>query len=118
MKTRLAIRPEIAHARHDEWEKRREKFLQVVADEEIFLTWLADNRRRIDRIAAMKDCLDVEDRIIVLQRVVTVMIAERSFGSALVRRNMTDQSKLCFRNEPVSCAERILRHPDTLACEH
>src|SRR5437588_198787 len=61
----LAVSPEVAHARHHEWEERREKFLQVVADEEIFLPRLADDGRGVDRILSMKDGLDVEDGIVV-----------------------------------------------------
>src|SRR5256714_10171165 len=37
----LAVSPEVAHARHDEWEERREKVLQGVADEEAFLPRLS-----------------------------------------------------------------------------
>src|SRR2546423_784918 len=61
----LAVSPEVAHARHDEWEERREKFLQVVADEEVFLPRLSDDGRGIDRVLAMKDRIDVEDRVVV-----------------------------------------------------
>ena len=61
----LAVSPEVAHARHDEWEERREKFLKVVADEEIFLPRLSDDGRGIDRVLSMKDRIDVEDGVVV-----------------------------------------------------
>ena len=40
----------------------------------------------IDRVAPMRQPLDVEDRVVVLQRVVAVVIAERPFRPAHVRR--------------------------------
>ena len=60
MKTRLAIAPKIANGRHHERKQRRQKFLQIIADKEIFLPRFADDRRRIDRVLAMKNRVGVE----------------------------------------------------------
>ena len=89
MKARLAVRPEIADARHDQGEERREEFLQVVADEEVFLPRLADHGRRVDRISSMKDGFDVKDRVVVSEGVVAVVISEGAFGPSFVWRHAT-----------------------------
>src|SRR5215207_5501199 len=66
----------------------------------------------------MKDRFDIEDRIIVTQRVVTVMIAEWSFRSALVRWRVSDESEFRFCCESMSFrAERVTRHLQFLSGE-
>src|SRR6185369_1197754 len=111
MKPRLTIRPEISHRRHDHREKRRQQFLQVVADEEIFLARLSDDGGGIDRVAAMKDSVDVKDGVIMTQRVVTVVIAKGPFGPSFVWWSVSDQGELSFRGQAVQRgAEWIPRH--------
>jgi hypothetical protein len=94
--------------------------LQIVADEEIFLARFADDGCRVDRIAAVVNLIDVENRVVVLQRVVTVVVAERSFGATRVRQHIPGQSKLGFGNEAMRVSAAILFHPACLnafACE-
>src|SRR6185436_13455952 len=76
METSFAVRPEIAYAGHHQRKQRRQQLLQIVADEEVFLSRLANNSCWIDRVAAMKDRFDFKHGIIMLQGIVTVVIAE------------------------------------------
>src|SRR5262245_22524748 len=55
MKSGLAIAPQIAHPWHHHREQWTEQLLQVVADEEVLLTWLADHCGRIDGVPAMEN---------------------------------------------------------------
>ena len=48
----------------------------------------------IDRVGAVRDAADLEDRVVVLQRVVAVVIAKRPFGPAHARRHLADQREL------------------------
>src|SRR2546423_14962340 len=98
MESCFAITPQIANAGHDQRKQRRQKRLQIIADEKIFLLWLADDGGRIDCIAAMIDSVAVKNRIVVLKRVVTVVIAKWSFWSSFMRRRVSDQSELYFGN--------------------
>ncbi len=106
----FAVTPKVAHTRHHQWKEWRQKRLQVIADEEVFLPWLAHDCRRIDRVATMRDRLAVKDWIVVLQRIVAVMITERAFGPALMRWRMTNQGKFGFRHQPMRSPDRILCH--------
>src|SRR5689334_1620732 len=109
MKSRLAVRPEIAHRRYHERKQRRQQLLQVIADEEIFLPRFADDGRRIDCVTAMSDRVAMKHRIIVTQRVITVVIAEWSFRATLMRCGRADQSKLGLGCESMWTVERISR---------
>src|SRR5262249_1030054 len=84
---------------------------------EIFLTRFAHHRSRIDRITTMRHSLDMKDRILVLQRVVSVVIAEGTFRTPLFRRGMAYQSELGFRCEPVFTTNRILTNTKLLSGE-
>src|SRR5437016_10707630 len=101
MKSRFAIGPQIAHARHHERKQWRQERLQIITNEKIFLSRFADNSRGIDRIAPMKDSVAVKHRILMSQRVVAVMIAEWPFESTLVRRRGTNQGKLSLGDQTV-----------------
>src|SRR5882724_1132831 len=107
MEAGLDIRPQIADARHHQRKERRKELLQIISDEEIFLARFADHRSGIDCLATMEDCFDVENRIVMLQRVIAVVIPEWSLGSPFMRRRVTNQGKLGFSGETVS-AEGIL----------
>src|SRR2546425_4390445 len=45
------------------------------------------------------------------------MIPKWSFRSAFMRRRMTDERKLCFRNQTMRTADWVLCHPQLLAAE-
>jgi hypothetical protein len=79
----LAVRPQIPHAWHDEREQRRQELLQEVADVEVLLSRLANDRGRVDRVPAPGELSDMEDRVVVAQRVIAVVIAERPLRLAL-----------------------------------
>ena len=53
-----------------------------------------DNGRRIDRITAVGQVFDPEDRVIVAQRIIAVMVAERSFGRRSAGAHHPDESEL------------------------
>jgi len=76
--------------------------LQIIADEEIFLARFADDRSGIDCLATMEDCLDMENRIVMLERVIAIVIPEWSLRSSFMRRRVTNQGKLGFSGETVS----------------
>ena len=109
MKTGLAVAPQIANRRHHERKQRRQQLLQIIADKKIFLTRLADDRRRIDRVFAMKNRVGSENRIIVLQRIITVMIAERAFGPSLVRRDVAADRKFRFGDQAMTIGPERIR---------
>jgi hypothetical protein len=58
----------------------------------------------------MRDRVAMKDGIVVLERIVAVMIAEWPFGSALVRRRLTNQGEFRLCHQTMRFAERILRH--------
>ena len=47
----LAVRPQLLDRRHHQRKQRRQQLLQQVADEEVLLARLADDGRRVDRVA-------------------------------------------------------------------
>src|SRR5918993_4624720 len=66
----------------------------------------------------MKDRINMKHRVIVKQRVVTVVIAEWSFGSSFVRRCTADKDKLRFGSEAVQFATGwVAGHLQFLTCE-
>ena len=98
----LAVGPEVDDARHHEREERREQLLQQVADEEVLLARLADDRRRVDRVlAAGRAPSTSEHRVVVAQRVVAVVVAERPFRPAQPRRHVADERDLGVGDERV-----------------
>src|SRR5690606_26557925 len=116
MKTRFAIAPKVSDRRHHKRKKRRQQLLKIISDEKVLLSRLAHNRRGPDRILAVKDGVRVENRIIVRQRIIAVMIAERAFGTAFTRRNVADDREIRLSEQLTVCvAERILHCSDLLA---
>ena len=55
---------------------------------------------------AMRDPLDLKDRVVVLQRVVAVVIAERALGPPQLRRHLADQRELGVGDERMRAAAR------------
>src|SRR5215831_11459775 len=100
----LAITPELHHARHDQGEEWTQEFLEVVPNEKIFLPRFTDNRCRIDSVMPMVDSLHVKYRIIVPERVVTIVISKRTFGEAFARRYESLQNEFGFRREGMGAA--------------
>ena len=100
----LAVRPQPAHRRHHQREQRRQQRLQQVADEEVLLPRLADDGGRIDRVAPPGEPLDLEHRVVVLQRVVAVVIAERPLRLAHVRADTAHQRELGVGDQRVRAA--------------
>jgi hypothetical protein len=67
----------------------------------------------------VEDGLDVEDRVVVSQGVVAVVVAEGAFGPALARRHLPDERELGLGDEPVRVArERRVRDAYLLARQH
>ena len=95
----LAVRPQLLHRRHDEREQRREQFLQQIADEEVLLPRFADDRRGEHRVTPVRERADREDRVVVLQRVVAVVIAEWTLGATHVRRTSPMSANSAFGDE-------------------
>ena len=91
MKSGLSVSPKIAHTGHYQRKQRRQKRLQIVSDEKILLLRFAHNGGWIDRIATMKDSIAIEDGVLMLQRVIAVMITERTFKPAFMGRRAADQ---------------------------
>src|SRR5437868_14615394 len=111
MKSSLAVGPKISDRRHQQRKQWRQQLLQVVADKKILLARLADDSGRIDRVTPVKDRVDVKNRIVVLQGVVTVMIAKWTFRPPLVRERIPNQNEFSLCGEPVLFrAERIAPH--------
>src|SRR5437879_2862251 len=117
MKSGFAIAPKIAHARHHQRKDRREQQLQIVTDKEIFLARFAYDCRGIDRVATVRDRVAMKDWIVMLKRIVTVMVSERAFGSALLRRRVTNQCELSFSDETMRRPSRVLCHAQLLSAE-
>ncbi len=117
MESRLAVRPEITDARHHQRKQRRQQRLQIIADEKVFLLWLAYDCRRIYGAATMRDRVAVKDRILVLQRIVAVMIAERTFRLSLMRRRVADEGKLGLRHQTMPAGDRVLCHSEFFAAQ-
>ena len=92
--SRLAIRPEVQHGGHDQWEQRRQQVLQEVANKKILLSGFAHHRRGINRVAAVRHLRHLKHRVIVLQRVIPVVITKRAFRFAHVWRHLPHQRKL------------------------
>ena len=110
----FAVGPEILDGRHDQREQRRQQLLQQVADEEVLLPRLADHRGGIDRVAPVRERAHAEDRVVVPQRVVAVVIAERPLRSPFARRHFADQRELRVGDErmrtgPARRAEALAR---------
>ena len=74
--------------------QRQENALDRLPHPGIFLWRLADDGRRIDRIFAMRHAGDVEDGILVFERVKASVIAERPFGAELVQIHVALQNNL------------------------
>src|SRR5215510_9627007 len=116
MKTRFAVSPKINNRWHNYRKQRRQELLKIVADKEVFLSRLANHRCRIDRIATMEDSSALEDRIIVLQRVVAVVIAKWSLGLSFVRWCVSNQGEFCLSCQAI-WAKRVRRHLQLLSRE-
>ena len=120
MIARFAVRPELLHRRHHQWEKRRQQVLQQVADEEVLLPRLADHGRWKDCVASVKEPVDVKDWEVVRERVVAVVVAERAFRPAFAGPHLADQGELGLgdqrvRPRPLSEAQ-ALDHVFAYAC--
>ena len=66
MKSGFPVAPDVAHSWHHDREKRRQQFLQIIADKEILLPWLADDGRRINGVLSVKNSIRSKYRIVVL----------------------------------------------------
>ncbi len=109
MVTSLPVRPEASDGRHDQRKERREQLLEQVSDEEIFLPRLTNHRSREDGVASVGQTLHLEDRIVVLQRVVAVVIAERALRLPKVWRNLAHQRELRSSDDRVGTVAVDLR---------
>src|SRR3989442_14456279 len=95
----LAVGPERADRRHDDGKKGGEEILEEIADVEILLPRLSYDGRGVDRVGPMMDRVDVEDRVIVSEGVVPIMVPERPLRPALARRDAADEGELGVRRQ-------------------
>ena len=80
----LAVAPDPLDRRHDEAGQRLHQLLDVVAEVEVLLRRLADDGGGEDGAAPVVDVPDLEEGVVVAQRVVPEMVAERPLGQAAV----------------------------------
>ena len=92
---------QLAYAGHDQGKERGEKFLEKIADKVIFLLGPTDNGGRINSVFTMIEMAGPENRIIVLQGVVPVMITKRALRSAYFGRHYSLDGKFGLGNKPV-----------------
>ena len=97
----LTVRPQLFHGRHDERKQGRQELLQQVADKEVLLSRFADDRRRIDGIAPACDRSHVEHRVVVPQRVIPIVITERTLWPPGVGLYFAHQCEFGCRNQRV-----------------
>src|SRR5688500_4244828 len=95
----LTVGPEIGYGGHHDGEEGREELLQVIAEVEVLLPWLSDDRRGAHRALFPEKTAAAEDRVVVLERVVPVVIAERALRAHLVRIYFTDEGELAVRDD-------------------
>src|SRR6266581_4056723 len=112
MESGFTVSPQVADARHHQRKQRRQQLLQIVAKKKVFLPRFSNDGRRIDRVAPMKDSIDMKDRILMLQGIVTIVITKWSFRSSFVRWRLTNQGKLRVCGQPMPTTKRILRQLD------
>ena len=74
--------------------QRQEDALDGLAHVEILHGRRAHDRRRVDRFPALRNAGDVEDRIVVRQRVVAGVVAERPFRAQFAQRDVALQHDL------------------------
>ena len=77
----------------------------------ILLPRLADDRGRIDGVLAMRHPVDGENRVVVGQRVVTVVVAERPLGPPDARRHRAQQCELRAADQAMGAAAAHYRQP-------
>ena len=111
--TRFAVGPELLDGRHDHWKQRRQQFLQQIADEEVLLSRLPDHGGRKDGVVPPGDTLHVKNRIVVLQRVIAVVVAEWPFRPTGARRHRAHQGELGASHQGMR--PRALDQPQSLA---
>ena len=80
-----------------------------VTDKKVLLAWPPYNRGRIDSIPAMIHMLYLEDRIVMLQRVITVMVAKRALRLPDMRGNNSSKRKFGLGHQRMA-AMWIFRH--------
>ena len=90
--------------------------MQEVAEIEVFLARLPDHGRGDDGVGATTDRVELDDRVVVFQRVVAVVIAEGSLRLAHVGAHSSDESDLRLSDEGVR-ADRVLRERESFADE-
>src|SRR4051794_15900763 len=99
MKARFSIAPDRFDTRHHNWKKGREELLQIISNIKIFLFWLAHNRCRIDRILSMVESGAVENRKIMLQAVVAIMVSKRALQLPLMRLCISHEREFTLAKE-------------------
>jgi len=77
--------------------RRARHFMNQRAENRIFLRRTTHDRKRPDRIAAMVDSINIHDRKIMRQTVISQMIAERTFGQNAIRIDRATDAEICIR---------------------
>ena len=114
VKTGFAEGLQLLHPFHDQGKERGEQVLEKIADKKILLPGSADNGGRIDGLVAVIEMADLEDRIVMLQGVVAVMVAKGAFRSPHMRRHHALDGKFDIGHQAVAAA-RVLGHLQFLA---
>ena len=102
MEAGFRVGPQVPHPRHGHREGGGEEALQKLSQVVILLFRLADDGGRIDGILPVMDLFDVENREIMGQGVIAVMVAEGSFLTPLVGRNFAGKDKFGLGDDGVS----------------
>ena len=101
---------------HDKGKQGRQQFLQEITDKIIFLFGAANHGGRIDGIVTMVEMGRLENRVVMGQGVITVMVAERPFRPSQSGRHCPLDCKLhlCHQSVPT---QRVFCHGQFFALE-
>src|SRR5580704_12915771 len=75
--------------------QRQEDAFDGLAHPAVFHGWLADDSGRIDRIFAVRDAGDVENRVLIVERIKSGVIAKRTFDAEFIEVDVAFENDFC-----------------------